>query len=182
MKFRPVKFGPVVIQSVTLFWLLLLLGGCSAVSGGQPLRFPYQQDGNNSLNSRYDEVQPQVSGRYIALVSDRRGSQELYLFDLRDRRLLPLPGIGRLGNLASHPSVSEDGQWLVFTASQGGRSALFLYRRDRAQVRSLVSGLNSEVRNPSISANGERIAFELSRNGQWDIAVVDRQGRFLGVR
>ncbi|MDD1438146.1 Tol biopolymer transporter periplasmic protein, partial [Dolichospermum sp. ST_sed10] len=38
------------------------------------------------------------------------------------------------------------------------------------------------VRNPTISADGNRIAFEYSNNGQWDILVYDRFGRKLNIR
>lgn len=168
----------------------LMLAACGGPTAGR-LMFPAYRDGGNSrlnnsrLNSRFSEQSPQVSGRYLAFVSDRRGSQALYLFDLRDRRLIPLPGLNRLDSRfdggVGHPAVSENGNWIVFAASREGRSGIFLYRRNSQQVRNLVPSLRGEMRNPTISAAGDRIAFEISRNGQWDIAIYDRQGRPLGI-
>ena len=173
--------------AIALSGLLIACGGPTA---GRLLFPPYRDGGNsrlnrNRLNSRFSEQSPNLSGRYIAFVSDRQGSQALYLFDLRDRRLIPLPGLDRLDSRfdggVSHPAVSENGNWIVFAASREGRSGIFLYRRNSRQVRSLVPSLRGEMRNPTISADGDRIAFEISRNGQWDIAVYSRQGRPLGI-
>jgi Tol biopolymer transport system component len=49
------------------------------------------------------------------------------------------------------------------------------------QSRNLVGDIQGEVRNPTISADGSRIAFEYSNNGQWDILVYDRFGRKLNI-
>lgn len=162
--------------------LSLGLAGCAGNwGGGQQVMFPYRANGDNSLNSNYADLDPQVTGRYLVYVSERRGSQDIFLFDLRDRRLVPLPGLNRFDRLVSHPSISEDGNWIVYAASQDRRTGIFLYRRDLQRTRNLVPTLQGEVRNPVISANGDRIAFEVSFNGQWDIALYDRQGRPLPI-
>jgi Tol biopolymer transport system component len=49
------------------------------------------------------------------------------------------------------------------------------------QSRNLAGDIQGEVRNPTISADGSRIAFEYSNNGQWDILVYDRFGRKLNI-
>jgi Tol biopolymer transport system component len=41
--------------------------------------------------------------------------------------------------------------------------------------------LAAEVRNPSISADGSRIAFETTVNGQWDVLVYELSGRQLDI-
>ena len=158
------------------------LAGCSrAVRGGRLMTFSQGISGNASLNSKHNDLDPQISGRYMTYVSDRRGRQEIFLFDMRDRRLIPLPGLSRFDNIVSHPSVSENGNWIVFAANQDGRTGIYLYRRNLRQVRNLVPTLKGEVRNPSISARGDRIAFEVSTQGQWDIAIYNRRGRPLAV-
>ena len=55
-----------------------LLGGC----GGYPrlLNFPFDT-GGRSLNSPALEVYPQISSQFIVFVSDRNGSQDIYLYD-----------------------------------------------------------------------------------------------------
>jgi Tol biopolymer transport system component len=81
----------------------------------------------------------------------------------------------------SDPDVSENGRFIVFTASRQGRLGIFFYDRETRSSRNLTANLPAEVRNPTISADGNRIAFESSANGQWDILVYDRSGRPLNV-
>jgi Tol biopolymer transport system component len=95
---------------------------------------------------------------------------------------MDLPGLNALDEIASHPSISEDGRYIVFTASRQGKSDIYLYDRETQQKRDLTPTLNTETRNPTISADGDRIAFEVANKGQWDIMVVDRSGNPLAIQ
>jgi Tol biopolymer transport system component len=162
-----------------------VIGCCSLLSGcfGYPRILDYPFDpGGRSLNSLASELNPQIAGRYIVFATDRRGSQDIYLFDRITGNLVDLPGLNSLDTIASHPSVSEDGRYVVFAGSRQGRSAIFLYDRETRQSRNLTANLPAEVRNPTISADGTRIAFESTNNGQWDILVYDRFGRPLNIQ
>jgi Tol biopolymer transport system component len=77
----------------------------------------------------------------------------------------------------SHPSISENGRYIVFAGSREGRSGVYLYDRETRQVRNLTENLKAQVRNPSISADGNSITFEASVNGQWDILIYNRLGQ-----
>lgn len=142
--------------------------------------FPFDP-GGRSLNSPAEELMPQVSGRYIVFISDRRGSQDVYLFDIQTRSLIDLPGLNSLDVVASHPAVSENGRYIVFAAIRQGRSGIYLYDRENRQLRNLTENIQAEVRNPTISGDGSIIAFESSANGQWDILLCDRFGQPLNV-
>lgn len=163
---------------LTLIGLTSILGGCA----GYPriLNFPFDGTGR-SLNSSSSELTPQINSRYIVFVSDRNGSQDVYLYDAQNRRLVDLPGLNSLDEVASHPSVSEDGQYIVFEASRQGRTGIFLYDRQTQQKRNLTATLQAQVRNPTISADGTRIAFEVAKNGQWDIMIYDRSGQPVNI-
>lgn len=145
---------------------------------GRRVRMPFGEQG---LNSLYSESYPRVAGRYLSVVSDRRGRQAVELFDLQVRSLLPLPGLNRLDTMVHEAAVSENGRWIVFTAMRQGRSGVFIYQRDSQQVRELARNLQGEFRRPSISSDGGAIAFEVGLNGQWDVAVYDRFGRPLPI-
>ncbi|MBD2344658.1 TolB family protein [Anabaena subtropica] len=165
-------------KRIFIFAFTSLLSGCF----GYPRLVSYPFDpGGRSINSLSSEVNPQISGRYIVFTSDRRGSQDVYMFDTLTRNLVDLPGLNALDTIASHPSASEDGRYVVFAASRQGRSAIFLYDRETRQSRSLTNNLQAEVRNPTISADGSAIAFESSNNGQWDILVYNRSGQPVNV-
>lgn len=154
--------------------LLGLLNSCSAPY--RLLSFPFDS-GGRSLNSPAGELTPQIAGRYIAFSSDRRGNQDIYLFDTVERRLLDLPGLNSLDMVASDPAVSEDGRYIVFAGNRQGKSAIYLYDRELRLLRNLTENIQAAVRNPTISADGSTIAFESSENGQWDIEVYDRSGQ-----
>ncbi len=158
--------------------LASLLTSCTG--GVRLVDFPFDP-GGRSLNSPASELTPNLIGRYVVFVSDRRGSQDIYLYDTTARRLVDLPGLNALDAIATHPAISEDGRTIVFTASREGRSGIYLYNRDTSQLRNLTENLQAEVRNPTISADGSTIAFESSENGRWEIAVYDRSGKPLDL-
>jgi Tol biopolymer transport system component len=162
--------------------LLVSLTGLLSSCTGYPriVSFPFDSAGR-SLNSPASEFSPQIASQYLVFVSDRNGSQDIYLFDANSRRLIDLPGLNSLNEIASHPSVSEDGRYIVFAASSQGKSSIYLYDRDLQQKRNLTENLQADVRNPNISADGSKIAFEIANNGQWDIQVVDRSGRRIDL-
>jgi Tol biopolymer transport system component len=157
---------------------LSLLGGC--VGYPRILSYPFDP-GGRGLNSSASELNPQISGRYIIYTTDRRGTQDVYLFDTVTRNLVDLPGLNSYDAIASHPSVSDNGRYIVFAASRQGRSAIFLFDRETRQSRNLTTNLAAEVRNPTISADGSRIAFETTVNGQWDVLVYELSGRQLDI-
>ena len=158
--------------------LLSLLSGCA----GYPrlLNYPFDSAGR-SLNSPALEVEPQIAAQFIVFVSDRNGSQDIYLFDAKNRRLLDLPGLNSLDEIVSHPSISEDGRYIVFTLSRQGKPDIYLYDRTTLVKQNLTANLQAEVRNPLISADGSKIVFEVAANGQWDIAVYSRSGQPINL-
>ncbi|NEP09930.1 MAG: TolB family protein [Symploca sp. SIO2C1] len=167
-----------VIEANTILVLASCLTSCS--SPVRLLNFSFDVTGR-SLNSPASELNPHLSRRYIVFVSDRRGSQDIYLYDATERRLIDVPGLNSLDAIASHPGVSADGKIIVFAASRQGRSDIYLYNRETRQLRNFTENLTAEVRNPTISADGSRVAFESSENGQWDIVVYDRSGKKLDL-
>lgn len=162
------------------FFKIIICSFCLSSCSNYPrlLNFPFS-DNNRSFNTRSAEFNPSISGEYITFVSDRNGSQDIYLFDARNRRLIDLPGLNAFDEVASNPSISEDGRYLVFSILAEGKSGLYLYDRTTQQKRLLIPQTKQEIRNPTISSNGEKIAFEIARNGQWDIVVTDIRGNVL---
>ena len=162
------------------FLHIIICSFCLSSCSSYPrlLNFPFA-DNNRSFNTRSAELNPSISGEYITYVSDRNGSQDIYLFDAKNRRLIDLPGLNAFDEVASNPSISEDGRYLVFSIVAEGKSGLYLYDRTTQQKRLLIPQTKQEIRNPMISSNGEKITFEIARNGQWDIVVTDIRGNVL---
>ncbi len=169
MSKRVVFFGWVTIAA--------LLNSC-----GGPTLLPFPFDpGGRSLNSPFSDLSPRMAGRFIVFASDRRGTQDIYLYDTVEQRLLNLPGLNSLDLMASSPGVSDDGRFIVFAGSRQGITGIYLYDRDFRQLRNLTENIRAEVRNPTISANGATIAFESNARGQWDILLYSRAGQPLAI-
>lgn len=160
----------------------LLLSPLLASCGGYPqvVKLPFSQQGDG-VNTAASEFHPEMAQRYVAFVSDRNGSQDIYLYDQRDRELISLPGLNALDEMASNPAVSENGQLIAFTKQGQGQSDIYLYNRETRAVRNLTSNLSAQVRHPTISADGSTIAFEANPDGNWDILVYDRSGNPLDL-
>jgi len=158
----PLKLIPISL----LLGSALLLGGC----GSNNISIT-----PNSLNSRYNDEQPAISGdgRWLAMVSNRYGRREILLFDLQQRSLVDLPGLNKDGAIADSPSISRTGRYLVYLSSIQGRPDIFLYDRATRQNQLITQGYRSWLRNPRISPDGRYIIFETARRGQWDIEVID---------
>ncbi len=134
------------------------------------------QFGSNYLNSRYNDEQSALSGdgRWLAFVSSRNGSSQVYLYDLKQKNLVQLPGLNFNGAIAQEPSVSRTARYIVYISSVEGRPDLILYDRATQRAEILTRGYRSWIANPHISPDGRYIVFETARRGQWDIEVFDR--------
>lgn len=74
------------------------------------------------------------------------------------------------------PCVSSDGQYIVFASTQHRATAdLYIKRVNSKTVTQLTSGGSDNVM-PSLSPDGERIAFASNRAGNWDVFVMSVAG------
>lgn len=90
---------------------LIFLSACTSTN---------RQPVSRSLNSRYHEEQPALSGdgRTLVFISNRNGSNQIYVYDLQQLRFLDLPGLNRSGEMAQTPSISRTGRYIVYISSR----------------------------------------------------------------
>src|SRR5512141_992412 len=98
--------GGIVQAFAVAIGLVSLLSGCRFVNRPEPPA---------TLNSRYNDEQPALSGdgRWVALVSNRNGTNEILLYDLRAKQLINLPGLNQSNVILESPSLSRTGRYLV---------------------------------------------------------------------
>lgn len=158
--------SPLKLISLSIILSSAFLGGCSSGNIGSI---------STSLNSRYSDEQPAISGdgRWLAMVSNRYGRREILLFDVQQQSFVDLPGLNRDGAIADSPSISRTGRYLVYLSSVQGRPDIFIYDRATRQNKLLTQGYRSWLRNPRISPDGRYVVFETARRGQWDIEIMD---------
>ncbi|MEA5580080.1 hypothetical protein VB620_01850 [Nodularia harveyana UHCC-0300] len=132
--------------------------------------------GSTSLNSRYTEEQPALSGngRFLAFISNRNGSHQLLVYDLQEQRLVNTPGLNRPQTITESPSLSYTGRYIAYLTSDQGRPVVAMYDRATQKSQIVTPTYRGWVRNPGISLDGRYIVFESARRGQWDVEVLDR--------
>lgn len=155
---------------------LLYLIGIFLIPLGTGCDSKAMQTGSMGINSRYNDEQPALSGdgRWLALVSNRRGTNEVLLYNIQQKRIQELPGLNQNKTLVESPSLSLTARYVVYITNIQGRPDIALYDRLTNQSQLLTIGYRSWVRNPNISADGRYVVFETARRGQWDIEVLDR--------
>jgi Tol biopolymer transport system component len=74
-------------------------------------------------------------------------------------------------------AVSRDGQWLTFS-SRGKQEDLYLMRSDGTGLKKLTDDAWRD-RNPTLSPDGETIAFQSDRSGRWELWTIGADGSAL---
>ncbi len=87
-------------------------------------------------------------------------------------------GLAQLTTGASNhtqPSVSPNGQRIVFTDDRDGSFAIFVMNADGTGEQRLTSGLSGNS-HPVFSPDGQRIIFDFNRAGNYDIYTMNADG------
>jgi hypothetical protein len=148
-------------------------------------------------SSRYNGA-PKYSpdGRRIVFMSDRTGTDELWLTDGEGQDARQLTSFGR-ATLGS-PHWGPDSRRIAFDSTADGQANIYVVNAEGGLPRRITSGASSKVR-PSWSHDGAWVYFGSNRTGAWEIwksspegpaslqvtvgggreAVEDPAGRFL---
>ena len=156
----------------------ILLGGLVIIGGCRQLGLvaPRPQIVSGGINSRRPDQYPTYSGdgRYLAFASDRNRSRDIFLYDLRQRRLVALPNLNRIDSSQDQPDLSAEGRFIAYVSMERGKSDILVYDRITRRSELLTTNFRGSVQHPTISGDGRYVAFETSQRGQWHLAIVDR--------
>ena len=115
--------------------------------------------------------------------AEQAGPAQVVLFDRTAHTYTPL-GPQMTGEFYSNPSISLDGNYIVFQgqSQNGGQPDIYIYDRTTKQATPLTapnSGDLIEGSAPHISADGQFIAMQHAENGVLHVLVTDRNGTIL---
>jgi Tol biopolymer transport system component len=123
-------------------------------------------------------------GKRIALGAVAKGRPLLVIIDAKSGAKLDEISLPKLGEIFT-PSWSPDGQALVFSASNGGYTDLFIYDLQAKGLRQLTDDAYADLQ-PAWSPDGHSIAFVTDRfstklptldTGNYRLAVIDPAGK-----
>ena len=151
---------------VLIFWLI---SGCQ---GGVNTTTPILPGG---INSNSPEEHPNYSndGRYLVFASDRRGQRDIFLYDFEQNGLVDLPNLNHGNSSQDQPAISNDGRYIVYLSTERGKTDIFIYDRQTQRSDLLTGNIKGSVRNPTISGDGTKVAFQSSQLGQWKIVLLE---------
>jgi Tol biopolymer transport system component len=118
------------------------------------------------------EISP--DGTRIVFVSDRSGSDEIYVCNADGSNLLQLTRLGST-RTPGLPRWSPDGRKIIFNSVLRGQTSIFVIPSDGGTPRPLTDQ-TSENLNPSWSHDGNWIYFTSNRSGDWQIWKMTNQG------
>jgi hypothetical protein len=147
--------------------LLLGIAGCG---GARPRPLVAL---NRQLAQEEGGREPSLSGRWLALISSRDGRDRVLLVDVERGSQLPVPGLNRPDAQPLSVSIDGAGERLALVRQVGGRTELVLYRRSLASLRLLPINPAGVPRRVQLRADGRQLAVEVSRNGVWQIDLIN---------
>ncbi|MBI12525.1 MAG: hypothetical protein CL934_05960 [Deltaproteobacteria bacterium] len=113
------------------------------------------------------ETEPALSpdGRYLALISDRTGSPQVYVRDMQRKKMNRITETGKY-NVS--PSWSPDGKFIAYASKREGVSSI--YRIDpKSKEENRVTPKSMNAESPTWSPDGSMIAFSGKKGGDWKI-------------
>ncbi|MCW8900817.1 MAG: Tol-Pal system beta propeller repeat protein TolB [Gammaproteobacteria bacterium] len=120
-------------------------------------------------------------GKYLALTLSKDGNPEIYVMNVNSHKLTR---ITRSYAIDTEPEWLPDSKGLIFTSDRGGSPQLYEIKLNnykpgnRAQRLTFEGNYNAR---PTVSADGRYIAMVHRSQGQFRIAVLERESRHFSV-
>lgn len=146
----------------------LLLSGC----GSNLLPIPLTGL-NRQLEQAGGHHDPALGDGWLSAIQQRGGRQQVVLIDLKQQLPVPLPGLNRPDALPISISVDARGERLVLLRQLEGRAEVVLYRRSLMSLQPIGMGPGAIPTAVQLRADGRQLAVQVSRNGQWQIDLID---------
>jgi len=134
-------------------------------------------DGNTNVNLPGSTWNPTI--KTIVFSSDREPHDEIYSIGENAINGQETRITNRSADVAYEPSLSPDGQWLVFESHKEDveeNGIITTYRIDGTGSYESLTGVSDDCRQPNWSPAGDLILYQRFSGGQWDIWVMKPDG------
>jgi len=129
---------------------------------------------NQRLSRLGDSESASLSRNWLALIASRSGGRaQVQLIDRRRNAPVQLQGLNRPDSLPISVAVDQQGERLALVRQRDDRSELVLYRRSVQTTQPLAIEPAGVPRRVSLSADGRVLAVEVSRNGLWQVDLLE---------
>lgn len=131
-----------------------------------------------NVNTTADETDPQISldGTRLVFVRDTLGLSAIRLYDLVNKRFIPLPGLAAPGFSDYEPAIDSRGLRIAFTTNRTGSLDVMVYRMNTLALdpASALQSSGGDIE-PGLSGDGRYVAFASNRvsGTDYDIFFYD---------
>lgn len=115
---------------------------------------------------------PSLAGRWLALIGERGGRDQVLLIDVERKLPVPLSGLNRPDAQPLSVAVDASGERLAVVRLIEDRTELVLYRRSLGGIERIGMQPAGVPRRVSLRADGRELAVEVSRDGRWQIDLI----------
>lgn len=154
-------------SALVLLALMLGLAGC-LMDQPRPLDGLNRQLQGSGASSR----NPSLSGRWLALITNRGNRDLIDLIDLENGRPLPVPGLNRPDAQPLEVSVDASGRRLAVIRQRDGRTELLLHRLEAQVSEPIEISPPGVPEHLALSADGRMLAVQVSRQGHSQIDLI----------
>lgn len=134
-------------------------------------------DGSGNVNLPGSSWNPRTGK--IVFSSSREPHDEIYLIDDHGQPGDEFRITDRANLMAYEPSLSPDGQWIVFESHEldvEGDGIIVKYKVDGTMPYQNLTSPGEDCRQPNWSPTGDKILYQKFSDGQWDIWVMNSDG------
>ena len=134
-------------------------------------------DGSGNVNLPGSSWNPHT--RKIVFSSSREPHDEIYLVDDYGSSGDEVKITDRASMVAYEPSLSPDGQWIVFESHKlnvEDNGIIVKYKIDGTMPYQNLTDPNADCRQPNWSPGGDKVLYQKFRAGQWDIWIMSSDG------
>ena len=143
----------------------LLLAAC----GGMPRPLAGL---DQALTAAGPSRDPVLAGRWLALIAERGGRDQVQLIDVERGLPVPLAGLNRPDAQPVSVGLDAAGERLAVVRRLEGRTELVLYRRRFQSLEPIPMQPAGVPRRVSLQADGRQLAVEVSRGGVWQVDLI----------